>query len=127
MLETLSCVLILAPSFPAVLARPGGNFRRTTTIAQSFGIPGVNATYDYIVVGGGTAGLTIASRLAAEPSISVAVIEAGGFYEADDGNISVVPGYCAVYAGMDPTDTNPLVDWGFVTVPQAVSILPDTG
>ena len=34
---------------------------------------------DYIVVGGGTAGLTIANRLA--ENNTVAVIEAGGFYE----------------------------------------------
>ena len=55
MLETLSCVLILASTFQSVLARPRVIVRRTTTIAQSFGIPGVNATYDYIVVGGRTA------------------------------------------------------------------------
>ena len=127
MLKVISCVLIFAPALQAVPARPRVHTQRTTTVAQSFGIPGVNATYDYIIVGGGTAGLTIASRLAAEPSISVAVIEAGGFYEADDGNVSVVPGYCTVYAGTDPTDTNPLVDWGFVTVPQAVSTMPDNG
>ena len=90
-------------------------------ISTSFGASGVNATFDYIVVGGGTAGLTIASRLAENPNITIAVIEAGGFYEADDGNISVVPGYCSVYAGTAPNDTNPLVDWGFVTTPQTVS------
>ena len=88
-----------------------------------FGTPGVNTTFDYIIVGGGTAGLTVASRLAENSACSVAVIEAGGFYQADDGNISVVPGYSGVYAGTDPKDTNPLIDWGFVTVPQAVCIL----
>lgn len=98
-------------------AQPGG----TPHVTKSFGIPGVNATFDYIIVGGGTAGLTIASRLAANPSLSVAVIEAGGFYEADVGNTSVVPGYSTLYAGTDPADTNPLVDWGFLTEPQAVS------
>lgn len=81
--------------------------------------PRTTLNYDYVVVGGGTAGLTIASRLAAERSISVAVIEAGGFYEAD-GNLSVVPGYCTFHAGTDPADTDPNVDWGFVTLPQAV-------
>ena len=35
----------------------------------SFGDPGVNATFDYVVVGGGTAGLTVASRLAEDTSI----------------------------------------------------------
>lgn len=40
-----------------------------------FGTAGTNATYDYVIVGGGNAGLTIATRLAEDPSISVAVIE----------------------------------------------------
>ena len=68
-----------------------------------------------------SASLTVASRLAENPKITVAVIEAGGFYEADDGNISVVPGYCAVNAGAAPNNTGPLEDWGFVTTPQNVS------
>ncbi|KAL8799140.1 MAG: hypothetical protein Q9182_006115 [Xanthomendoza sp. 2 TL-2023] len=92
------------------------NNRRSLT--QSFGTPGVNTTFDYIIVGAGTAGLTIASRLAADSSLSVAVIEAGAFYEAE-GNTSVVPGYCTAFSGTDPADTNPSIDWSFVTVPQA--------
>ena len=54
--------------------------------SNSFGVPGINATYDYVVIGGGTAGLTIAARLAEDPDVSVAVIEAGGFYQQDNGN-----------------------------------------
>lgn len=54
--------------------------------SNSFGVPGTNASYDYVVVGGGTAGLTIAARLAEDPDVSVAVIEAGGFYQQDNGN-----------------------------------------
>ena len=88
--------------------------------AYSFGSPGRNATYDYVVVGGGTAGLVMATRLASHPGTTVAVIEAGGFYEADDGNISTTPAYDVFWAGIDANDTNPLVDWGFVTEPQAV-------
>ena len=77
-------------------------------------------TFDYIVIGGGTAGLTVATRLAEDTSCSwrVAVIEAGGFYEQDNGNLSVVPGYCTSFTGTDPDNVNPLVDWGFVTQPQ---------
>ncbi|KAL8670786.1 MAG: hypothetical protein Q9168_004694 [Polycauliona sp. 1 TL-2023] len=77
----------------------------------------IDDTYDYIVVGGGTAGLTVAARLAEDGSRTVAVIEAGGYYEQDNGNISIVPGYSSFFSGTDPTDLNPLVDWAFVTQP----------
>lgn len=87
-----------------------------------FGITDRNATFDYVVVGGGTAGLAIATRLA-ERAKSVAVIEAGGFYEIDNGNDSIVPSLDIVGAGSSPMDFNPLVDWGFVTVPQKVNAL----
>ncbi|KAI4263436.1 MAG: hypothetical protein L6R42_001417 [Xanthoria sp. 1 TBL-2021] len=75
-------------------------------------------TFDYVVIGAGTAGLTLAARLAEGSSYSVAVIEAGGYYEQDNGNISVFPGYATQFSGTDPTNIQPLVDWGFVTVPQ---------
>lgn len=89
--------------------------------SSSFGIPGVNATYDYIVVGGGTAGNAIAARLAEDSSVSVAVIEAGGFYEIDNGNGSVIPALAFTqYTGSSPTQAQPLIDWDFNTVPQAV-------
>ena len=35
-------------------------------------------TYDYIVVGGGLTGITVAARLAENPAVTVLVIEAGG-------------------------------------------------
>ena len=91
--------------------------------SNSFGIPGQDAVYDFVVVGGGTAGLAIAARLAEEPSLSIAVVEAGGFYEQDNGNGSVIPALSFTqYVGWDPSDTQPLIDWGFVTTPQLVSI-----
>lgn len=51
------------------------------------------------------------------------MIEAGGFYEIDNGNRSTVPGYANYYTGSDPNNYQPLADWGFVTVPQTVRIL----
>lgn len=88
-------------------------------LGSSFGVPGADATFDYVVVGGGTAGLTIASRLAQRGSNqSVAVVEAGGFYEVDNGNLSVVPGYCTYFTGWTPENYQPLVDWGITTEPQ---------
>ena len=116
---TLGVTAFLAHGLRALV--PPTKPLQTSGVDYAFGNPDTNATYDYVVVGGGTAGLTIASRLAAESSISVAVIEAGGFYEADVGNISVVPGYCTLYAGTNPNTSNPLIDWGFVTTPQPVS------
>lgn len=93
-------------------------------LGTSFGVPGNNETYEFVVVGGGTAGLTLATRLAEQQSGRVAVIEAGGFYEVGNGNISQVPASDGVYAGTAADDWQPLVDWGYVTTPQAVSVMP---
>ena len=72
-----------------------------------------------MVVGGGTAGLVVASRLTENPSIRVAVIEAGDFYEIDTGNRSEIPANDVFYNGKSPQDTG-IEDWGFTTTPQAV-------
>lgn len=74
-----------------------------------------------MIVGGGTAGLTLASRLSENPHIQIAVVEAGGYSETDSGNKSVVPGYANYGNSVDPAAANdtPLVDWGFVTAPMA--------
>ncbi|MGH3664700.1 MAG: GMC family oxidoreductase [Egibacteraceae bacterium] len=46
--------------------------------------PDAAASYDYIVVGGGTAGIPLAVRLAADPDVNVALIEAGPSDAGDD-------------------------------------------
>ena len=50
----------------------------------------------------------------------MAVVEAGGFYEVEGGNTSVVPAYCIEYGAttVESADMFPLVDWGFLTTPQ---------
>ncbi|MEM6412321.1 MAG: lycopene cyclase family protein, partial [Pseudomonadota bacterium] len=35
------------------------------------------ATFDYVIVGAGSAGCTLANRLSADPSVRVCLIEAG--------------------------------------------------
>lgn len=93
-----------------------------STLGDHFGYPAfANAKYDYVVVGGGTAGLTIATRLAEGGAGTVAVIEAGGFYELDNGNLSSVPGTAAFFIGTAPGEHNPLIDWEYQTEPEAVS------
>ena len=82
-----------------------------------------NPEFDYIVVGGGTGGLAVAARLVETGRFNVAVIEAGGYYEQDNGNFSSTPGFWTAGTGTDdkdPTIFNPLVDWGFITQPMKV-------
>lgn len=71
------------------------------------------------MIGGGTAGLAIASKLA--ETASVAVIEAGGFYEQDNGNLSIIPGLAftqSILATTEMYPEQPLIDWGVITSPQ---------
>jgi len=62
--------------------------------------------YDYIIVGGGTAGCLIANRLSADPQISVLLLEAGG--KDDYLWIHIPVGYLYCMG-------NPRTDWCFKT------------
>lgn len=120
--QALKVVSAIAACAALVQAAPHFSpIRARRLLGTSFGVPGNNATYEYIVIGGGTAGLTLATRLAEQQSGRVAVIEAGSFYEIGNGNISQVPAFDGVYSGRAKDDWQPLVDWGYVTTPQAVS------
>ncbi|KAM0477851.1 hypothetical protein ACHAPX_005617 [Trichoderma viride] len=68
------------------------------------------SSYDYIIVGGGTAGLVLAARLTEDSSKRVLVLEAGEDLTAD-ARLSV--------PAMWPTLLNTDADWKFKTVPQA--------
>lgn len=113
-------ILAITPFLTLANSHKHGYARFGKVPGQDFGVPGQNATFDYVVVGGGTGGLAIATRLAENGKNSVAVVEAGGFYEQESGNTSVVPAYSVQYDGEPPEDANqfPLVDWGIVTEPE---------
>ncbi|KAK8109464.1 hypothetical protein PG999_007601 [Apiospora kogelbergensis] len=103
----------------AVNAAPShNNIRARQLLGSSFGVPGDNRTFDYVVVGGGTAGLTIATRLVEQKAGTVAVVEAGSFYEISNGNLSQVPGYDGAFTGKALDDWQPMIDWGYITTPQ---------
>ncbi|KAL8754256.1 MAG: hypothetical protein Q9184_005170 [Pyrenodesmia sp. 2 TL-2023] len=120
MTAALASILVLAPSIHAQQPPPNlysESLLSTNLLGSHFGVPGIPATYDYVIVGGGTAGLTLARRLAANASVTVAVIEAGGLYETDNGNFSQIPAF-ATYWIPDGPPRNPLVDWYQQTEPQ---------
>ncbi|KAJ1025911.1 hypothetical protein NDA16_002537 [Ustilago loliicola] len=71
-----------------------------------------NATYDYVIVGGGLAGLVLANRLSSNPNISVAVIEAGSSGYQDN-NKFVVPS-----ANLYDSSVGTRYDWQWSTTPQ---------
>lgn len=76
--------------------------------------PSLKSCYDYIIVGGGTAGLTVASRLSEDPEVQVLVIEAGGNRSSDP--VVLTPGLVVGLYGKDE------YDWNFISTPQ-VSLL----
>lgn len=84
------------------------------SLGSNFGIAG-NTEFDYVVVGAGTSGSTIAARLAEDPDVKVAVVEAGGFYQIENGNRSVVPGYSVFNFEIFSA---PVTDWGILSTPQ---------
>ncbi|SJX65011.1 related to Glucose oxidase [Sporisorium reilianum f. sp. reilianum] len=115
----LALALVAAATLPLVSSAsiPVGHtapvdyslFRRlVTTDASKL----AGATYDYVVVGGGLAGLVVANRLSANPNISVAVIEAGGSGYADNQKF-VVPA-----ANLYDSSVGTQYDWQWTTTPQ---------
>jgi choline dehydrogenase len=67
-------------------------------------------TYDYVILGGGTAGCVLANRLSADPTVSVLLLEAGG--KDNYPWIHLPIGYLKCIG-------NPRTDWCYRTEPDA--------
>ena len=70
----------------------------------------ITSTFDYVIVGAGTAGCVLANRLSADPRVSVLLLEAGGMDDYAWIHIPVGYLYCI---------DNPRTDWRYRTEPEA--------
>lgn len=71
--------------------------------------PQPEMTFDFVIVGGGTAGCILAERLSADGRHSVALVEAGGEARSP---------WTSIPAGFYKLLTNPQYNWGFHTEPE---------
>ncbi|XRM40069.1 hypothetical protein ABZX51_003392 [Aspergillus tubingensis] len=71
--------------------------------------------YDYIIVGGGTSGLTVANRLSQDPAVSVLVVEAGSAV-FDNENVTDI-------SNLPYTYDSP-IDWAYQTTKQSFGDRP---
>ncbi|KAM5360876.1 hypothetical protein ACJZ2D_013443 [Fusarium nematophilum] len=115
--ETPFISTLLDPLQHVIQSAYAGDGIKVGQLGSLAGIPGVDATYDYIVVGGGTAGNTIGYRLA-KAGHSVAIVEAGSFLEIAKPILATAPGGVTAGSGASLLDSNPLRDWRFTTTPQ---------
>lgn len=89
--------------------RPGVSGRQLCVKTRAAFNPAGSEKYDYIVVGGGTAGCVLANRLTADGTKSVLVLEAG---------VNGGPLETRVPAGLTRLFRHPVLDWNLFTVVQ---------
>ncbi|KAJ4172198.1 hypothetical protein NW754_002386 [Fusarium falciforme] len=98
---------------PVLAAAAVGCIHATTALAY----PGAKSAdlskeYDYVIVGGGAAGLTVANRLSENPAVTVLIIEAGDFDANED--FVTIPGLAGGAVGTK-------YDWN-ITYPASESL-----
>ncbi|KAJ7579810.1 alcohol oxidase [Mycena floridula] len=98
-------LVLLLPLIAVLRSSPadGAIFTRSSELSRQ--------DYDFVVVGGGTAGNVIANRLTEDPEIAVLVLEAGGSNE--DAPLTRIPGIAADFEISINT-----YDWNYTISPQ---------
>jgi hypothetical protein len=119
---TLSSIAALAalgayyygPTLPGLANVPVSQHsptRRPTALASS-AQEFVAQAFDYVIVGGGTAGLVVAARLSEDERVRVGVLEAGGYVPpGEEPRIDLIVNYGLVFG-------DPKYDWNLKSVPQ---------
>ncbi|KIP06679.1 hypothetical protein PHLGIDRAFT_128108 [Phlebiopsis gigantea 11061_1 CR5-6] len=90
----------MAPFAPAVVLSVALGTSLATGVVTTTPPP-ANTSFDYVVIGGGTTGLTVASRLSVNPAIRVLTIEAGLDNRTDPGVQSVFSFASAIGGPLD--------------------------
>jgi choline dehydrogenase len=70
----------------------------------------LSKSFDYVICGGGTAGLVLAARLTENPDVNVGVLEAGT-YKKNNPQVDTPAAFATMFS-----DEN--YDWNLKTVPQ---------
>lgn len=113
---TLSSVAVLIATVTFTSAQPFGNDTNAHSLSKrqttGNGWDLDNKSYDYVIIGGGLAGLTLAGRLSEDSSKSVAVIEAGNSGYEDDEKFTVPA------ANLYDSSVGTQYDWQWRTTPQ---------
>jgi choline dehydrogenase-like flavoprotein len=86
---------------------------RFLALAMAQSVLAAGASFDYVIVGGGPAGLIVANRLSANPNTTVAIIEAGGSVY-NNPNVTALPKTIAQFSPGIGTS----IDWGYTSAPQ---------
>jgi GMC oxidoreductase len=102
----LAATIGIQSSFAEVLA----DETMAAPTVQGRGGRSIETSYDYIVVGAGSAGCTIAARLSQDPACRVLLIEAGG---ADISRLALQNPV------LWPSNFGTDIDWAYRTTPQA--------
>ncbi|KIY01127.1 uncharacterized protein Z520_02679 [Fonsecaea multimorphosa CBS 102226] len=109
-----SLSVVLAAAAGIALAAPSAHESRNTHLRTRNIIDGTSIadSYDFVIVGGGLAGLVLGARLSEDANHTVLVLEAGSDGDEYRDRIDT-PAY-AYYESLWPTDLN----WAFTTTPQ---------